>query len=491
MRISRRTLLRNAGALVLASSGCARLSTPPGRVRVNDVQSKLNGTDVRRVVEADSPAQLEAIVKRAGEHGEPLAVCGGRHAMGGQQFLSERLLIDTTRLRRVLHFDRERGTIEVEAGIQWPELLKFLLTHQSDPGHTWTFAQKQTGANRFCLGGALASNIHSRGLTMRPFVSDIEAFTLVDAFGTLRRCSRTENADLFRLAIGGYGLFGIVYSITLRLVPRRKLQRVVELLNVDDVMSAFERRIDEGFLYGDFQFAIDRHAEEFLRRGIFSCYRPVPLETPIAPRERLTTSGWLDLLEGAHVQPTRAFEEYAKYYRTTSGSIHWSDLHQFSGYVDDFHGILDRRMKSSHPGSEIITEIYVPRPRLAEFMEAARKDFRENNVMVIYGTIRLIERDTESFLAWAREPYACVIFNLHTVHTPDGIRHSAEAFRRLIDLAAERGGRYYLTYHRFGSRRQLEACYPEFPVFLALKRRFDPQEIFQSDWYRHYRDASA
>jgi len=33
---------------------------------------------------------------------------------------------------------------------------------------------------------------------------------------------------------------------------------------------------------------------------------------------------------------------------------------------------------------------------------------------------------------------------------------------------------------------QIEACYPEFRDFLAAKRRHDPGERFQSDWYRHY-----
>ncbi len=42
---------------------------------------------------------------------------------------------------------------------------------------------------------------------------------------------------------------------------------------------------------------------------------------------------------------------------------------------------------------------------------------------------QVVERDDESFLAWAKERYACVIFNLHTIHTPAGIEHSAAAFR--------------------------------------------------------------
>ena len=485
--ISRRAFLKYSGALALASSGCAHVAPRSRPILVNDVQSRLNATYVDRLVKVRSLSELESAIRQAAESGKSVSICGGWHAMDGQQFLTHGVLLDTTNLRRALHFDASRGTIEVEAGVQWPQLLRYLLARQREPQRTWTFAQKQTGANRFCLGGALGSNIHSRGLTMKPFISDVESFTLVDASGTPRKCSRTENRDLFRLAIGGYGLFGVVYSVTLRLVPRKKLRRVVEFLDVNEIMPAFARRIRDGFLYGDFQFAIDPASQDFLRRGIFSCYQPMPLDTPIAPRNKLSTRAWLDLVYGAHVQPTRAFEEYARYYRTTSGNIYWSDLHQFSGYLDDFHDEVDRRMRAEQRGSEIITEIYVPRPLLPEFMAEARDDFRRNKVTVIYGTVRLIERDEESFLAWAHEPYACVIFNVHTVHTPQGIQHSAEAFRRLIDLAAQRRGRYYLTYHKFASRRQLDTCYPEFREFLAQKRKFDPQDILQSNWYRHYR----
>jgi hypothetical protein len=35
------------------------------------------------------------------------------------------------------------------------------------------------------------------------------------------------------------------------------------------------------------------------------------------------------------------------------------------------------------------------------------------------------------------------------------------------------------------------ACYPQFAEFLKLKRKYDAGEIFQSDWYRHYRKMFA
>jgi FAD/FMN-containing dehydrogenase len=291
---------------------------------------------------------------------------------------------------------------------------------------------------------------------------------------------------------GGYGLFGILTSLRLRLVPRKKVERVVEIRSVDDLIAAFEKRISDGFQYGDFQFSIEIDSQDFLHKGVFSCYRPVPMETPIPlAQQRLSDENWRQLLYLAHTNEKKAFERYAEYYLSTNGQVYWSDVHQLSIYPDNYHHEIDEKLHAPFPATEIITEINVPRPMLKGFFDEVRDDFRKNNVELIYGTVRLIERDDESFLPWAKHPYACTIFNLHTAHSPQGLRRTADAFRRLIDMAVRRGGTYYLTYHRDATRKQLESCYPEFAEFLRWKRKCDPEERFQSDWYRHYRNMFA
>ncbi len=482
--LNRRDFLKALGLLALWPQGCvSRLAQSSGTV-VNDIHSQLNATRVRRIAGVDSLRQIQHLIAE----GDPLCVAGGRHAMGAQQFATDAVLVDMTRLKRVLNFDPDRGLVEMEAGIQWPALIGHLVAQQQDKPRQWGIAQKQTGADRLSIGGSLAANVHGRGLRLKPIIADVESFTLVNANGDLLRCSRVENAELFRLVIGGYGLFGIVYSVTLRLVPRGKVQRIVEILDLSELMPALEGRIADGFLYGDFQYSIDDKSDGFLRQGVFSCYRPVDPATPMPAGERqLTEDSWKELLYLAHADKAQAYKRYADYYLSTAGQIYWSDVHQLGIYPNDYHRELDRRLGAANPATEIITEIYVPRSRLVDFMTEARKDFLKNRVNVIYGTIRLIERDDESFLAWAKQSYACIIFNLHTEHTRDGLEHSAAAFRRLIDMAIRRDGSYYLTYHKFATREQVEACYPQFAQFLQLKKRYDPGERFQSDWYRYYK----
>jgi FAD/FMN-containing dehydrogenase len=481
-RLSRRAFLQHAGALVIPP-----VLQQAGGVEVNDIHSQLNATRVRQIVQPATVDDVAAVVRRAASEGSAVSLCGSRHAMGGQQFGRDTTLIDLRSLARIRRFDSTRGLVEVEAGVEWPDVVKFLVERQQGAAKQWGIAQKQTGADRLTIGGALSANAHGRGLRMPPMVADIEAFQIVDASGRMRTCSRTENPELFRLAIGGYGLFGVVTSVTLRLAPRRKIQRVVEVRTVDGLMDAFDARIADGFLYGDFQYAIEPRSDDFMRRGVFSCYKPVPDNTPMAAGQtELSDEDWAALLHLAHTDGSAAFERYSKYYLSTSGQVYWSDLHQLSTYLPNYHRALDTRL-GGQPATEMITEIYVPRAALASFFEEVRDTFRRNGVRIVYGTVRLIERDSESFLPWARESWACTIFNLHVEHTPAGIERSADAFRALIDMAVRRGGSYFLTYHRYASRQQVEAAYPMFADFLRRKLAHDPDERFQSEWWRHYR----
>jgi FAD/FMN-containing dehydrogenase len=488
-------LAAKAGVATIVLPGCkpgVLGSTDGDGVEVNDIHSHLNSTRVKRIVRPDSPEGVQAIIRAARADGGAVSIAGGRHAMGGQQFASGATLIDMNGLARVVELDRVNGEIEVEAGIQWPELYKYLRDSQRGEVKPWTFVQKQTGADKLSIGGALAANVHGRGLRLAPFVGDVAAFTMVGPDGVARRCSRTENAELFRAAIGGYGLFGVITTVRLRLTPRHLVQRIVEVIDIDELPAMFERRIAAGFQYGDFQFATELKADALLRKGVFSCYRPVADSTPVpTDRASLKAENWHELIYLAHTDRARAFQAYSSYYLTTSGQYYWSDEHQMSTYIPDYHETLGARLGEHAHGTEMITEIYVPREALVRFLDDVRADFLEHQTDLIYGTIRLIEQDAETMLAWAKQPYACIIFNIHVMPDEAGVERAKQAFRRLIDRGLSYGGSYYLTYHRWAERRQVVAAYPQFAEFLRLKRRHDPTEVIQSEWYRHYRKMFA
>ncbi len=477
---------QTALAVIFIYAACTSFQSPVGAsVVLDDLHSRLNQTQVAEVVTPITVDEVQDLVRRAGKAGMAVSISGGRHAMGGQQFGQGNLHLDMTAMKRVLAFDAKKGTVEAEAGITWPDLIAYLHEAQKDSLRRWAIRQKQTGADRLTLGGAVSANVHGRGLTLPPFISDIVSFKLVNAAGQLLECSRTQNAELFRLATGGYGLFGVITSVKIKLASRVKLERRVEMIQSKDLARAFQRRIAEGYLYGDFQYNIDPRSRGFMMEGIFSCYRPVDDATPMpSSNKALSLDAWRNLAYLAHHDKRRAFDEYKRHYLSTDKQLYWSDTHSLSVYDENYH---TRAEGSAAQSSEMISELYVPRAQLFRFLKELRKDFIRHDVNVIYGTIRVIEEDDESFLRWAKKPWACVIVNLHVEHDAAGLEKAKTDFRRLIDRALSHGGAYYLTYHRWATQSQLEKAYPEFPGFMQLKRKYDPDERFQSEWYRHYR----
>ena len=114
---------------------------------------------------------------------------------------------DASRLDRVLAVDEARGLVEVQSGTPWK-----VLAERLRPGDPRAREVRTTHAT---IGESLASN--AAGPDGRPTVSHVASFTMVTPDGQLRRVDRIGNPSLFSLVVGGQGLFGALYSVTLKL----------------------------------------------------------------------------------------------------------------------------------------------------------------------------------------------------------------------------------------------------------------------------------
>ena len=463
------------------------LSSNGRGIWVNDSQSQLNPTRVRHLCQPNSVDEIIRLVAFAKTSNSAISVSGGKHAMGGQQFGHENLHLDMSDFNRIIQLDSKAGLVTVEAGIKWPKLIHDLRELQSgltDGITPWVIREKQTGVDSVSIGGSLSANIHGRGLRSRPFVDSIEAFELVDHRGEVQRCSRSENRELFSLAIGGYGLFGIVATVTLRLVRRFKVQRQVSRILAMDSVTLLNQHRESGFVFGDCQFAIDMSGNADEHPAILPCYRPVSSDIEVTPEATsLSPEDWASLYRLSRTDKRQAFELFSQHYLGTDGQVYWSDTHQLSSAFSGYREAVNPKQ-----GTEMITEIYLDHDKAIPCLESIREDLASRKADVTYGTIRLIEADHETFLPWARRRSVCIVANLHCPGTASGIKKTKQHFRAILDRALNFDGSFYLTYHRWALKHQIEAAYPQISEFFALKKVYDPNEIFQSNWYRHYRD---
>jgi FAD/FMN-containing dehydrogenase len=203
---------------------------------------------------------------------------------------------------------------------------------------------------------------------------------------------------------------------------------------------------------------------------------------PVTERPKsFSQEDWIRLYRLMRADKRRAFAEYAEHYLQTDGQVYWSDTHQLAG---NFTG--HRKAVDPGQGTEMITEVYLRHDDLLTFFAKVRQDLAERKADIMYGTIRFIERDSETFLPWAKERSVCVVCNLHVRHSAEGIAKAKADFRQILDRVVEHGGSFYLTYHRWATPEHVAACYPQIREFFRLKRKYDPAERLQSDWYRQY-----
>lgn len=113
---------------------------------------------------------------------------------------------DGSRLNRILGLDPMHGLLEVQAATPWHAIAAELR-----PGDQ----RANVRTTMPTVGESIARN--AAGPDGTPAVNHVASLTVVTPDGELRRVSRQRNRELFALIIGGYGLFGTVYSVTLRI----------------------------------------------------------------------------------------------------------------------------------------------------------------------------------------------------------------------------------------------------------------------------------
>jgi FAD/FMN-containing dehydrogenase len=116
--------------------------------------------------------------------------------------------LDGSGMDRVLRFDATRGILELQAATPWTELARYLAQRDISIG-----SYARTPGLPATVGEAVSQA--TAGPDGGPVSAHLAAIALFTPEGDLKRADREANGDLFRLAVGGHGVIGLLYSVTL------------------------------------------------------------------------------------------------------------------------------------------------------------------------------------------------------------------------------------------------------------------------------------
>ena len=486
----RRQLWRGAAiaagllVLLLARPGWHLLSTawndrdeleavPPDEV--NDA-SRLNQTAVADIVNVPvdldrAEEQLAELLKRA----RRVSIAGARHSMGGHTIYPGGISINMLPLNR-MELDEDREILRVEAGALWKDIIPFL----DQRGRSVAVMQSN---NSFSVGGSISVNCHGWQHGRPPIASTVESFRLMKADGSVVTCSRSENAELFSLVQGGYGLFGIILDVELKVVPNRRYLLTSYVIPAHEALLTYHQKVgsrsDAAMVYA----RLNVDPERFLQDVILNVLTEDP--DPQAEIPSLADPGLVSIRR--NIFRGSVDSDYGKRLRWTAETKLQPQLREsaFSRnqLLNEGVELFENRQADS---TDILHEYFVPEDRIELFVDRIRTIIPACGGNLLNVTVRSIEQDHDTLLRYADGPMLALVMLFNQKRTAQGEAAMEMLTRRMIDAAISVGGRYYLPYRLHATVEQFHQAYPMADEFFELKRKYDPDKLFQNQFYVKY-----
>jgi FAD/FMN-containing dehydrogenase len=198
---------------------------------INDA-SCLDKTLIRGIVQVQSVDDIRSALEFARSNHLKVSIAGQRHSMGGQSFSTNGLVLDMRGYRQIT-LDRHRKVIHAQSGATWAQIQELI-------DKEGLSVQAMQSINVFTIGGALSVNAH--GIAHRPGIvaPSVLSFRIMRANGDIETAGPTVNPELFRLALGGYGLFGVILDADIQLVDNEVYSLETKELDYRDFPTFFQ-----------------------------------------------------------------------------------------------------------------------------------------------------------------------------------------------------------------------------------------------------------
>lgn len=454
---------------------------------INDV-SCLDRTPVYGIVKITSVDDIKNALQFARENKLKVSMAGVKHSMGGQAFYKNNLVLDMKGFNKMQLNEAEK-TINVQSGATWHDIQSTL--------HPKYAVKAMQSTDIFTVGGSISVNAHGMDHLAGSVGSSIRSMRVMLADGSVVNVSTEENAELFNLVVGGYGLFGVILDVDLEIVNNDIYQTERQIVSYRDFPEIFENEIlsnpDLGLFYGHLSTAQGSLLDEMifykytkmdigdaevpplgevssikLRRFVFNFSKlgTLPMNLKWYLEKNIEP-----MLESCTVVPrTQAMGDGEACFVSRNEPMHDS--------VEYIRNNLPNE-------TDILHEYFIPREQFIPFVDGLRKIVQDYDVNLLNASVRVIHPE-HNFLNYAPGEMYSIVLYINQPTTPEGNEKMGIVTRELIDLTTDLSGRFFLPYQLHYTPDQLRRSYPMISDFFAAKKTYDPDGLFTNTFYEKY-----
>lgn len=384
-------------------------------------------------------------------------------------------VLDIVPWKRFLHFDEEAGILECESGCSLDDIIKAYAPKG------W-FPMISPGTKFVTIGGAIANDVHGKAHHVDgTFINCVKSFKILLADGSIVKASREVYSDLFYGAFGGLGLLGVILSAEIQL---RKVetcyftQKSIPVSNIDELLE----QIDANDKLYNYSVAwVDSLAKgEHLGRGVLIVGNATKREElpPKLKQEPLKVHK-NSILKVPFYMPS--FTLNAVTVRTLNALLYWKQKNGTGiSHYDSFFYPLDMVNdwnKGYGKKGFIQYQFVVPLENGKQSIREILYKIAHSGCNPFLNVLKKFGDNSGGILSFPKSGYTFAI--------DFPITRRLKAFTVELDrVVYEAGGRLYLGKDAYLTAEMFQKMYPEYKQFLVLKKKYDPNNVWQSDLSR-------
>lgn len=422
-----------------------------------------------------SGEHVQQLVRYAKENDRKVVVMGAGLSQGKHFLPNDRddLVLNLSTMKQVT-VNPQTKTAAIQAGATWRDVQEAINPYGLS-------IQVMQASNIFSVGGSLSANCHGWDHRAGAISNTVVSLKVVDANGDLQEVKPGD--EIFGYIIGGYGCFGVIVEAEIQLTDNVELVDTGEEVAIDEYVSYFKEKIqpDETIKMHLYRLSLDPDA--LLSEGVAQNY--------IANTKNIVLSNLYDeahngrLIERVGVHSGRKFAIVRKKYWQQEKVRIQKDRQTTRN--DEMRAPIHAMLNHSRHDTEWLQEFFVPGEELADYLKELGSLLTRYQVSLINASVRYIKEDPDIILGYNRdgERFAVVLCFNQPLNERE-TEYTKEWVKQAIELTLQHKGTYYLPYQHFASEEQFRQSYPAFDQFVKAKKKYDPNEIFWSQFYEHH-----
>lgn len=380
----------------------------------------------------------------------------------GDSALNERLL-DMSAHNYFLNFDEEIGVLHCQSGVLLSDILDVFVPKG------W-FLSVTPGTKYVSVGGAIASDIHGKNHHVAgTFSNCVWSFRLLLPNGTVVKCTKQDNPELFKATCGGMGLTGVILDASIQLIRINSVnidQITIKTANLKETFDAFERYKDttysvawidclaKGENLGKCILRVGEHSDDGYLNYKQKRKITIPFELPSFTLNKLSVTAFNKLY---YAKEKRGVSEqkvsFDNFFYPLDALNHWNRIYGRHGFTQ-YQFVLP--LENSYNGLQEV---------LAKIAASGKGSF--------LAVLKLFGEANDNYLSFPMKGYTLALdFKIEK-----GLMALLDELDKIV---VKYGGRIYLTKDVRVSRSVFEQGYPEVEKFRAFRKEYGMDKVFNS-----------